>query len=137
MNGVKFAVAFALTMSAAAVLTTPATAGFKAGQYTQTLFSGPDHQALDPTCITFIRTGGIGDFRSSGTWKVSDTSGGNYVADGNDLHWYGIRTDTSIVMNFYANARTGDGGFDLWFHDTSLPLTPADDGALTLTPGCN
>ena len=135
MHGVRFAIAFTLT--AAAMLTTPATAGFKAGKYTQTLFSGPDHQALNPTCITFIRTGGIVSFRSSGTWKVSDTIGGNYVADGNDLRWYGIRTDSSIVMNFYANARSGKGGFDLWMHDTSLPLSPADDGDLTLTPGCD
>src|SRR5215467_9434568 len=128
MHGVRFAIAIALT--AAAVLTTPANAGFKAGKYTQTLYSGPDHQALNPTCITFIRTGGIVGFKSSGTWKVSDTIGGNYVDDGNDLHWYGIRTDSSIVMNFYASPNTGKGGFDLWIHDTSLPLTPADSGAL-------
>jgi len=137
MNGTKFVFACVLSMSAAAVLATPANAGFKAGKYTQQLFSGPDHQALDPTCVTFTKTGGIAGFKSSGTWAVGDTIGGNYVADGNDLRWYGIRTGTSIVLNFHANAKSGQGGFDLWIHDTSLPLSAADDGTLTLTPGCD
>jgi len=136
MFGSKVALAFVLSACTAAMLTTPAMAKFKPGKYTQTLFSGPDHQALDPSCVTFKKTGGIVGFTSSGTWSVGDTIGGNWVADGNELRWYGIRTGTSIVLDFHANTKSGTGGFDLWMHDTSLPLSAGDDGTLTLTPGC-
>lgn len=133
----KSTLAFALSTLSLIAFSTPATAGFKAGQYTMQLFSGPDHQALNPTCITFTKTGDIVGFKSSGTWAVGDITGGNYVADGNDLRWYGIRTGTSIVLNFHANPKTGKGGFDLWVYSSDLPLSAGDDGTLTLTPGCD
>ncbi len=137
MNRTKLVFAFALSVSATAMLATPATAGFKPGRYTETLFSGPDHHALDPTCINFTKAGGIAGFKSSGTWSAGSTIGGNWVADGNDLRWYGIRTGSSIVLNFHANPRSGKGGYDLWLYSASLPLTGGDDGTLTLTPGCD
>lgn len=119
-----------------AVLATPADAGFKAGQYTMQLFSGPDHTALNPTCATFVKTSGVEGFKSSGTWSVGDTIAGNYVADGKDLRWYGVRAGTQIALNFHADTKSGKGGFDLWlFSDT--PITPVDDGLVTLMPGCD
>jgi hypothetical protein len=133
----RFAAAAAVSALSLAAFVSPAAAGFKAGQYTQTLFSGPTHQGQNPTCVTFTKTGGVAGFKSSGTWAVGDTIGGNYVADGNDLRWYGIRTGSSIVFNFHANAKSGKGGYDLWIYNSALPLDGGDDGTLTLTPGCD
>ena len=123
-------------ISLAALATHATAAGFKPGPYTMQLFSGPDHQALDPTCVTFVKTGGVVDFKSSGTWSVGDTIAGNYVADGKDLRWYGVRTGSQIALNFHADVRTGKGGFDLWLFSDS-PITAGDDGTLTLTKGCD
>lgn len=127
---------FFAALSVAVVATPTAAAGFKPGQYTMQLFSGPDHQALNPTCATFVKTGGVVGFKSSGTWSVGDTIAGNYVADGKDLRWYGVRTGTQITLDFHADVKSGKGGFDLWLFSDS-PITGADDGTVTLTKGCD
>jgi hypothetical protein len=136
MTEVKSAIgALLLGALSATALATPAAAGFKPGQYTLTLFSGPDHQALSPSCVTFVKTGGVVGFKSSGTWSVGDTIAGNYVADGKDLRWYGVRTGTQIALNFHTDVKSGNGGFDLWLF-SDAPITAGDDGTLTLTKGC-
>jgi hypothetical protein len=137
MIGSKSALVFALSALSVSVLATPATAGFKAGRYTLTLFSGPTHQQQSPSCVKFTKTGNVVGFKSSGTWSAGSTLGGNYVADGNDLRWYGISTSAPLVFNFHANAKSGQGGYDLWVYNSSLPLDGGDDGTLTLTPGCD
>lgn len=122
-------------LSVAASATAANTGGFKAGSYTMQLFSGPDHQGLNPTCITFVKTSGVVGFKNSGTWSVGDTIAGNYVADGKDLRWYGVRTGTQIALDFHADIKSGKGGFDLWFF-SDPPITAGDDGTVTLTKGC-
>jgi hypothetical protein len=132
-SAVRAAILGAISIAA---FTAPAGAvGFRPGQYTVTLFSGPDHQALNPFCVTFVKTGGVVGFRSSGTWSVGDLIAGNYVADGKDLRWYGVRTGTQIALNFHTDLKSGKGGFDLWLFSDS-PITADDDGTLTLTGGC-
>ena len=115
----------------------PATAEFKAGEYTISFYAGPSHTFTNSHCLSFTRTGDIVGFRDSGTWLALTYSGwgGDYVVDNNHLRFYSTYSRGAGVINGYVKISTTAGGFDSW-EAGAPPPTPINEGEITLTAGC-
>jgi hypothetical protein len=122
-----------------ALLSTGVVAKTLKGPYTISYLSGPSHTLSATQCLVFTNTGGIIGFPNSGTWVATTFSGfgGNFVVDGSDIRFYGtFGGGTGIIAHHGKGGKLIKGGFDD-FTGTSGGATAANDGAITMTKGCD
>ena len=124
-----------LAGAALALAMTPAGAKVLRGQFTVHYFSGPTHAESNSVCVIFTQTGDIAGFPDSGTWKVKQFGGGNFVVDGNTIRFYGTYGKDTKVINHQVDATTMTGSYDAW-NRSAIPVTPVDDGTLQVQAGC-
>jgi hypothetical protein len=124
-----------MTGAALALLAAPSSAKVLRGQFTVHYFSGPTHAEANSACVIFTQTGGIDGFPDSGTWKVKQFGGGNFVVDGNVIRFYGTYDKDAKVINHQVDATTMTGSYDAW-NRSAIPVTPVGDGTLQVQAGC-